>query len=364
MIQDVIGNYSAANLPLEVVYFDIPYMDNYADFSVNKTAFPNLADFTTQLKANNQRLVVIVDAAISADDTSNQYYVLGNKTNSFIQSSIAAPGKNGRPVEYGNNLISSVWPKKAVFMDWFSEGSSTLWNQGLDDLFTLVNYDGLWLDMSEATTFSNGETDTGLIAPKSVETSRMLQETLDDGWYISYDATSTADTYFLPFVVLGSDPQFAGNWDNMTLSLNATHPGITDQDNREYNVHSLYGHMMARRTQEYLYKKNSDRQFILTRSTFASSGRYTSHWLGDNWRDWNYLKYSIAGSMDMNMFGIPHVGADVCGFFGEKKEDEMCLAWIQLSTFYTLARAHQNLTWKGNDSERSEPYLLKEPYLD
>jgi alpha-glucosidase len=71
MIQDVIGNYSATNLPLEVVYFDIPYMNNYADFSVNNTAFPDLQSFTSQLKANNQRLVVIVDAAISAEDTTN-----------------------------------------------------------------------------------------------------------------------------------------------------------------------------------------------------------------------------------------------------------------------------------------------------
>ena len=66
----------------------------------------------------------------------------------------------------------------------------------------------------------------------------------------------------------------------------------------------------------------------------------------------------------MNMFGIPHVGADVCGFFGEDKDDEMCLRWIQLSTFYTMARAHQNLTWNGQPSERSEPYLLATEYRD
>jgi alpha-glucosidase (family GH31 glycosyl hydrolase) len=42
MVQEVIGNYSAANMPLEVIYFDIPYMDNYADFSVDEVAFPDL----------------------------------------------------------------------------------------------------------------------------------------------------------------------------------------------------------------------------------------------------------------------------------------------------------------------------------
>lgn len=75
------------------------------------------------------------------------------------------------------------------------------------------------------------------------------------------------------------------------------------------------------------------------------------------------MAYSIAGIMNMNMYGIPQAGADVCGFFGEHKDDEMCARWIQLATFYPFARAHQNLTWKGGPSDRSEPYLLVEPWL-
>ncbi len=42
----------------------------------------------------------------------------------------------------------------------------------------------------------------------------------------------------------------------------------------------------------------------------------------------------------MNMFGIPHVGADVCGFKGSKRDDEMCARWIQLASFYPLARSY------------------------
>ena len=37
------------------------------------------------------------------------------------------------------------------------------------------------------------------------------------------------------------------------------------------------------------------------------------HWLGDNQRTFESMKYSISGIMNMNMFGIPFVGADVCG---------------------------------------------------
>ena len=87
--------------------------------------------------------------------------------------------------------------------------------------------------------------------------------------------------------------------------------------------------MMARRTYEFLsntsdsfninpsiYTNSDKRPFILTRSTFASSGHWASHWTGDNYRQWGYLNYSIAGIMNMNMFGVPLTGADICGFFG------------------------------------------------
>lgn len=86
--------------------------------------------------------------------------------------------------------------------------------------------------------------------------------------------------------------------------------------------------MMAWRTREFLETQGDNRPFIVSRSTFASSGRFTSHWLGDNYRTWDYMRYSISGIMNMNMFGITHAGADVCGFFGEKLDNEMCLRWI------------------------------------
>ena len=153
----------------------------------------------------------------------------------------------------------------------------------------------------------------------------------------------------------------------MTMSLNATHPhsGLT-----EYDLHSLYGLMMAATTRNFLahnksYPNNEDRPFILTRSTFSGSGKFASHWLGDNWRDWSYMNYSIAGIMNMNMFGIPHVGADVCGFFGEHIENEMCARWIQLATFYPFARMHQNRTWYDKElSNTTEPYNLEGEYLE
>ena len=49
----------------------------------------------------------------------------------------------------------------------------------------------------------------------------------------------------------------------------------------------------------YLYraaqKATGERSFVLSRSTFPGSGKYSGHWLGDNDADWSDMKASIIG---------------------------------------------------------------------
>lgn len=79
MVEYMVDMYEKEDFPLDVAYFDIPYMDNYADFSIDTKTFPDVKGFTDRLHKNNQKLIVIIDAAMSAEDPeNNKYYKQGN----------------------------------------------------------------------------------------------------------------------------------------------------------------------------------------------------------------------------------------------------------------------------------------------
>jgi len=143
-----------ADYPLETMWLDIPYMDQYIDFTVDVEKFAGLKEEVDDLHANNMRFVPIVDAGISVnkkkdfvEDEDVDYFTVAMDSNLLLQS-----GQNDHET-YGTTLMSQVWPGLTGMVDYMADGADKFWGDGLEDLWQLVNYDGIWLDMNDPTCF-------------------------------------------------------------------------------------------------------------------------------------------------------------------------------------------------------------------
>ncbi len=137
-----------------------------------------------------------------------------------------------------------------------------------------------------------------------------------------------------------------------TIDMSSIHI-VSGSPQPHYNVHNMYGHSEMQATCSALQAvRPQARCFVISRSTFLSSSRHGGHWLGDNTATWYDLQASISGVLAMNMFGMPFVGADICGFNGNTTA-ELCTRWMQLGAFYPFSRNHNSIGMKSQ-----EPYVF------
>jgi len=131
-----------------------------------------------------------------------------------------------------------------------------------------------------------------------------------------------------------------------TLCMNAR-LGENDEY-AHFDVHNLYGHLQSIPSYHAVVAATKKRGFVLTRSNFVGTGVYAGHWSGDNEGTWVDMRYSIISMLEYNLFGIPYIGSDICGYFGNATE-ELCLRWHQLGAFYPFSRNHNGYSFKDQD---------------
>lgn len=239
----------------------------------------------------------------------------------------------------GDNYLGQVWPGPVHFPDFLEPSTASYWTQEISEFHKQVPFDGLWIDMNEASNFASGFQCTYPLNKVCPDTSSPTTGCLS----CASDNPSRWDDP--PYRI-----NYAGTRRNLgmfTIATSARHNnGVL-----EYDAHNLYGLSEAIVTAKALRTVLNKRPFILSRSTFVGSGKYAAHWTGDNASSFKDLAYSIAGILSCGLSGIPMVGADIGGFFGDCSE-ELMNRWIQLGAFYPFARNHAHI-----DSSSQELYV-------
>ena len=311
--ENVYNNYIERKIPIDSMWIDIDAMENYKIFTLNKQHFKNLPKVVDNIHKNQAKFIPIIDIAFSYyDDDMTIYNKIGDENNLFIKSGYT-----------NKNLFGKVWPKKAVFPDFFNPNIKKIWDYGLDNYLKIIDYDGIWLDMNEPAL-------TGGAAGE-------IFENEDDREKYRKEIEKNIQLSYIPGYIDNTNALIAGS-----LSLNA----ITYNNERLYNNKPLLSVYQCKQTYNYLKRKlPHKRPFILTRANSLGTGNYAFHWLGDNFSKNDYIKYSISGIFNYNIFGIPLTGADICGF-NNNADGKLCARWYNVGAFYPFSRNHNSRSAK------------------
>ena len=304
-VREVARQYKEHDLPLDMICMDIEYMQDYADFTVNKERFPDLTKLSADLKAQGIRLVPIIDAGVRIDP-NDPTCTEGLEKGYFCKKADGTP------------FVAAVWPGKAYFADflrpevreWFGHKYKTLTDCGIE---------GFWNDMNEPSLFYSPE---------------RLRAFLNDMAALR-EKDNIEQEEFFPRVVGG-----AMGLMNSPADYASFYHEVDGQKVRHDQVHNLYGGSMTRAAGEaFADLRPGQRTLLYSRSSFIGSHRYGGIWLGDNNSSWAQLLANIQMMPSVQMCGFLYSGADLCGFSSDTTPD-LALRWLEFGLLTPLMRNH------------------------
>ncbi|MDP4686776.1 MAG: glycoside hydrolase family 31 protein [Salibacteraceae bacterium] len=120
-------------------------------------------------------------------------------------------------------------------------------------------------------------------------------------------------------------------------------------------AHNVYGMQMARATYHGVKDfARPNRPFIITRSLYSGTQRYSATWTGDNIASWEHLWVANVQCQRMSVSGHSFIGSDIGGFT-EHPSSELFVRWIQLGLFHPMMRVHNS-----GDHGDQEPWSFSE----
>lgn len=316
-IREIHQTFKEYKLPLEGIYLDLDYMEDFKDFTISKERFPNFKELVSDLKDEGVRLIPIIDAGVKIEK-DYPVYEQGIAGDHFA--------KNAK----GEPYIAAVWPGKVHFpdflqektQDWFGE-----WYRALTDL----GIEGVWNDMNEPAIFYD-------------------EDSLDEAVTLAIEAKGK-NLGVLDFFELKDKFQNMGNKDEYYRRFFHNIDGKTYTNEA---VHNQYGYLMTKSASDGLRNLLDKRPLLISRASSIGMHAYGGIWTGDNSSWWSHIELNLKMLPTLNMSGFYYVGADTGGF-GGNSSGELLSRWMQLSVFTPLLRNHAAL---GTNNQ--EPYAFGE----
>lgn len=275
-VREIADTFRAKNLPCDVIWMDIDYMDGYKVFTFDKKRFPDPKALNSDLHKKGFKAVYMIDPGVKVD-TTYDVYNSGSKNDVWVQRS------NGK--EYHGQ----VWPGYCAFPDYTIPRTRDWW-AGLYRDFLATGIDGVWNDVNEPAVFESD-------IPENERLGTMPHDNLHRG-----GGDLPAGPHLLYHNAYGR------------LMVEASYKGITDVNPNK-------------------------RPFLLTRSNLLGGQRYAATWTGDNYASWEHLKLSVPMSITLGLSGQPFNGPDIGGFLGNTSGD-LWANWLSFGVFMPFARGH------------------------
>lgn len=321
-VQAVVKGYRDNHVPLDMVYMDIDYMQDYKDFTVNPERFPDFPEFVQDMKGKNIHLIPIIDAGVKIEE-GYDIYEEGVEKGYFCKR------------EDGSDFVAAVWPGWTHFPDmlnpdaraWFGSKYGTLTSLGID---------GFWNDMNEPAIFYSEEGIRGL-HEAIADFAKELEGAADK------PAGSKGDIMDNAKAIPGEVRSRLENLQNSPEDYKRFYHNVNGRRVRHDLVHNLYGFNMTRAAGEALQKIAPDKKMLLfSRSSYIGMHRYGGIWTGDNQSWWSHILLNLKMMPSLNMCGFLYTGADLGGF-GSHTTRDLLLRWLALGVFTPLMRNHAAL---------------------
>ncbi|SFA79175.1 MULTISPECIES: glycoside hydrolase family 31 protein [unclassified Bacillus (in: firmicutes)] len=143
-VRELAVNFKKKQIPLDVIYLDIHYMNEYRVFTFDKDKFPNPKQMIADLKEMGIRIVPIVDPGVK-QDAEYKIYQEGVYEDHFCKY-----------IE-GDYFFGDVWPGKSAFPDFTNSNAREWWGEK-HKYYTDMGIEGVWNDMNEPSVFNESKT--------------------------------------------------------------------------------------------------------------------------------------------------------------------------------------------------------------